>query len=385
MNGECLLVIPARGGSKGIPGKNLKQVGGYSLVERAVRTARAAQLVARVVVSTDDEAIAAIAKRAGAEVIARPADIAGDEASSESAVLHVVETLAAQGYSAPLLAIMQCTTPLTQPADVDAAIERLQSTGSDCCLTVTAFHGFVWRPDNGPSALPVNHNLRTRLRRQEREPEWLENGALYVMRTEGFLLNRHRFFGTVTTSVMPAERSWEVDEPTDLVVVQALLAAPSVAPLPEQIEALVLDFDGVLTDNRVLVLEDGSEGVFAHRGDGMGIDALRNRLPVLVLSAERNPVVTARATKLGVECVQGEADKASALKSWMAARRINPSNVVFVGNDVNDLGCFALVGCAIAVADAHPDALRAANHVLHHRGGSGAIREIADLITREMR
>jgi YrbI family 3-deoxy-D-manno-octulosonate 8-phosphate phosphatase len=151
--------------------------------------------------------------------------------------------------------------------------------------------------------------------------------------------------------------------------------------LPESPALLVLDFDGVMTDDTVYVNERGEEMVACTRGDGMGITLLRRAgFPVLVLSTEKNPVVAARCAKLQVECLQGIADKTAELRRVCSARGVDPGRVVFVGNDVNDLGCARLVGCSFAVSDAHPLLLRAAKGVLSRPGGRGAVRETAELI-----
>jgi N-acylneuraminate cytidylyltransferase len=154
-------------------------------------------------------------------------------------------------------------------------------------------------------------------------------------------------------------------------------------PMPEKVELLVLDFDGVLTDNRVWVDQDGREMVAANRGDSYGIHLLRQAgVETVVLSKETNPVVAARCRKMDVACIQGQNDKASALKKLLAERKIEASRAVYVGNDVNDLPCFPLVGWSVAVADAEPEVARQADYVLRRPGGRGAVRELIDLILR---
>ncbi len=148
-----------------------------------------------------------------------------------------------------------------------------------------------------------------------------------------------------------------------------------------RIQMLVLDFDGVLTDNTVTVTSEGVESVTCWRGDGIGTAALAAAgIPVLVLSKERDPVVGVRCAKLGLECRQGVDDKAPVLADLLAERGIEPADVVYVGNDVNDLGCLALVGVPVVVADAHPDAIDAARYVTRAPGGRGAVREVCDHI-----
>lgn len=155
--------------------------------------------------------------------------------------------------------------------------------------------------------------------------------------------------------------------------------------LPRRPALLVLDFDGVMTDNAVFVSEDGKEWVRCSRGDGMGITLLRRTgLPILVLSTETNPVVQARCRKLKLECLHGLEDKAAVFKELLKERGIAAADVIFVGNDVNDLGCLALAGCALVVADAHPDAMAAADAVLTCNGGHGAVREVCDLLVHRL-
>lgn len=388
---ECLAIIPARGGSKGIPRKNVLPLAGKPLIAHTIEQARRARLVNRVVVSTDDAEIAAISQQYGAEVVWRPAEISGDSASSESALLHTLEYLReAEGYQADILAFLQCTSPLTLAEDIDGTLQSILDAQSDTALAVVPFHYFIWKPTPSGDLVGVNHDKAVRPLRQEREPQYLEAGAVYVMRVPGFLLHRHRFFGKTSMYIMPAERRLEIDDPVDFEVAEVLMrnqrAREQTARLPEKIAALILDFDGVITDNKVLVLQDGSEAVVADRSDGWGIGQLKQSgLPIWILSTEPNPVVQRRASKLGVPCLQGLGSrKGEALRQLLAEQGFDPAEVIYVGNDDNDLECMALVGCAVAPADAYPRALAQADLILEHKGGDGAIRELCDLILRRL-
>ena len=156
---------------------------------------------------------------------------------------------------------------------------------------------------------------------------------------------------------------------------------PSRSALPQSPKLVVFDFDGVFTDNRVLVHEDGTESVLCNRSDGLGIERLADKgIPMLILSTETNKVVSARARKLGIPCRQGIDNKLRTLKSILKKRRIDPKEVVFVGNDVNDLECLQWVGCGIAVRDSVPAVLSKAKIVLRKEGGKGAVREVCDLL-----
>ena len=147
------------------------------------------------------------------------------------------------------------------------------------------------------------------------------------------------------------------------------------------IDLLILDFDGVLTDNRVYVTQDGQETVACHRGDGWGIELLKNAgIEIIILSTETNPVVSARAKKLGVKCIQGCADKAEATREIIAKKELDSTRVMYVGNDTNDSEAMALVGHAVAPADSHPEIIEVAKTVTRARGGQGVVRELADLL-----
>jgi YrbI family 3-deoxy-D-manno-octulosonate 8-phosphate phosphatase len=382
---SCCAIIPARGGSKGIVGKNLRVLGGRPLIAHTLLAARAASRVDRVVVSTDDPGIAEVARAYGASVVWRPAELASDSASSESALLHTLGVLAAeQNYEPDVVAFLQCTSPLTLAEDIDGTIAKLLDEGADSALSVATFHYFVWK-NLDREAVGVNHDKRVRPRRQDREPEYLETGAVYAMRRPGFLSAKHRFFGKTVFYEMPLERVCEIDELVDLEVAELRLRqraqAARAAALPEPLEALVMDFDGVHTDNRVLVDQDGGESVACSREDGLGLELLRKTgLPMLVLSKEQHPVVQARCRKLQLPCLSGIDAKLPALQRWCAEQRVSLAGTVYVGNDVNDNECLAAVGCGVAVADAHPDAKRHARIVLERAGGQGALRELCELI-----
>ncbi|MDQ0788778.1 N-acylneuraminate cytidylyltransferase [Streptomyces sp. B3I8] len=395
---RVLAVIPARGGSKGVPAKNLAPVGGVPLVARAVRECRASRLVTDVVVSTDDHAIAAVAREAGAEVVLRPAAIAGDTATSEAAVRHAMDAHEAlHGAPVDVVLLVQCTSPFLVREDIDGVAGAVVGKGADTAVTVAPFHGFVWRDGDpaapaGPDAPEaggghgVNHDKSYRPRRQDRPQDLLETGAAYAMDAAGFRVHGHRFFGRTDLVRTDPARVLEIDDPHDLARARALAPLfdadrPGALPTAADIDAVVLDFDGTQTDDHVLIDSDGREFVSVHRGDGLGIAALRRSgLRLLILSTEQNPVVAARARKLKLPVLHGIDRKDLALKQWCEEQGIAPERVLYVGNDVNDLPCFALVGWPVAVASAHDVVRGAARAVTTVPGGDGAIREIAGWI-----
>ncbi|MFJ9827479.1 cytidylyltransferase domain-containing protein [Streptomyces sp. NPDC101160] len=375
-----LAVIPARGGSKGVPGKNLSPVAGIPLVGRAVRACLGAPAVTDVVVSTDDSGIADAARAFGAEAVRRPAELSGDTASSESAVLHAMDAFeATHGRAADVVLLVQCTSPFLGADEVDETARRITEGVADTAFTAAPSHGFLWRETEG-GATGVNHDKAHRPRRQDREPEYLETGAVYAMAADGFRTHRHRFFGRTELVVTDPARVLEIDDPHDLARARALapLLDTPVTPTVADVDAVVLDFDGTQTDDRVHIDADGREFVSVHRGDGLGIAALRKAgVPLLILSSEQNPVVAARARKLRIPVLHGVDRKDLALKQWCDEQGVDPQRVLYAGNDVNDLPCFHLVGWPVAVGSAHDSVRAAARAVTDTPGGSGAIREIA--------
>ncbi len=150
----------------------------------------------------------------------------------------------------------------------------------------------------------------------------------------------------------------------------------------ESIKTLVLDFDGVFTDNKVYINQKGEEMVMCDRGDGMGLELLRKKtnIDILVLSKETNPVVSARCRKLNIECYQSIENKIELLKKIINKKGQNLQETCYVGNDINDSECLKAVGIPTVVSDAHSSVIPLAKLVLRKKGGHGAIRELCDMI-----
>jgi N-acylneuraminate cytidylyltransferase len=382
VNNSAIAIIPARGGSKGIPNKNLQTVGGITLLARTVSACLKSDSITAVYVSTDSDEIAAVALKSGAQVIRRPADISGDTASSESALLHALNEIEKTSSLPSNVLFAQCTSPFISHTDIDGILQLLKD--HDSALTVTHNHAFIWRRDNSGNAIGINHDSAIRLPRQQLDPEFKETGALYAMNIDQFRKSGHRFFGRIGMYEVPVDRSMEIDDPEDLRLANTLEIQEKRMPSRESlqsIKAIVFDFDGVMTDDQVYITETGQEMVMASRSDGMGISALRNAgLKLLILSKERNPVVARRAEKLQIEVIQACDNKLEALTKWLSNNQLLLSQCAYVGNDINDIQCMQAVKLAIAPIDAHPQATQAAHWRLTRAGGKGAIRELSDAI-----
>ena len=227
-----MAVIPARGGSKGIPGKNLREIGGVPLLARTIRAATAACLVDRVCVSSDDEALLNLAQSEGAISISRPKELATDTASSEAALLHALAWLEERDEPADILVFLQCTSPFTRGDQIDRTIAALQDSNAAMSFSAMPWHGFLWGIDDQGWGVGINHDAdQPRQRRQELPPRWLETGAIYVMRAEPFRQAGHRFIKPRLP--VPIE-GWapEIDAPDDLQLCEQLAPLLDRAAVP---------------------------------------------------------------------------------------------------------------------------------------------------------
>ena len=369
-------IIPARGGSKGIIDKNLQSVRGVPLVVRAIRSCRDSFSIDRVYVSTDSERIAHVAESHGARVIRRPRELATDTSSSEDALIHALEEIP----DATTVAFIQATSPFIGFRDLDKAVKMVEGGEFDVVFSGVDHHSFRWeKTDDGWQ--PAGHSMASRPRRQDLPPTVIETGAFYVFQRDAFLAAKSRFHGRVGVVEVSRRDALEIDSADDLQIARELAVHTDIRQSPWPLDAIVFDFDGVHTDDYVYVNQDGVESVRVKRGDGMGIGLLKDAgVELLILSTEKNPVVSARAKKLGVTAITGQSDKAKALTEWLAKNDLDASRVAYVGNDINDRGCLELVGWPIVVQDAHPDVKLLARLTLESPGGEGAVRELADLV-----
>lgn len=398
---EVLAIIPARGGSKGIPRKNIRDFAGYPLIAYSIQAARTSKYVTRTIVSTDDIEIAEVAKQFGAEVpFLRPAEFADDLSLDLPVFRHALETLQKnEGYKPDLVVQLRPTSPI-RPVDlVDSAIEVLLNNPYGDSVRGVVPSGQnphkMWKFNRGQgllegliqvSGIQEPYNAP----RQALPETFWQTGHIDVIKPE-IILDKNSMSGDKILPVfIDPDFTVDLDKPSDWAKAEWIVwhsGLKMVTPgnhrrkFPEKIDLIVFDFDGVMTDNRVFVNQEGIESVAANRGDGMGINLLHAAgIRTLVISKEVNPVVQARCQKLKTPFIQGIDDKPTILKKYLDENKINSDNVIFVGNDINDVPCFPVVGCAVAVADSHISAIRQADIVLHNKGGYGAVREICDFV-----
>jgi len=382
---EIICIIPARGGSKGIPDKNITDFCGKPLLAWSILQAQNAKNVQDVYVTSDSDHILSIAENHAAKIIRRPDELSTDTATSESALLHAIDTIESDGRKVDLVVFLQATSPLREPRDIDGAIEKLVKEQADSLFSSAKLEDFfIWeKSDQG--LVSLNYDYQRRLRRQDIKPQYVENGSIYIFKPEILREHNNRLGGLIATYEMDFWKTWEIDSLEDKALCEwyfgtrilKMACSSSVA----RIDLIVYDFDGVMTDNRVLTLQDGTEAVFSNRADGLAVNMIKEMgIPQIILSTEENHVVEARARKIGIPAIHGVDDKLNVLRAYCAEHRIDMKNVLYVGNDVNDLEAMKAVGISAAPADAHPAVKNIAKIILNAPGGAGVVRELADIL-----
>ena len=375
--------MPLRGGSKSIPGKNIRGLAGRPLFAWALGAAVESGCFDEIWVGTDaDEIRREVEQSFGDRVrlFARSAATCSDEASTESAMLEFAATV---GFD--VLCTIQATAPLTLPADIRAAQRLFQDSGADSLLTATRVRRFYWN-DRGQ---PLNYEPAHRPRRQDFAGTLMENGAFYFTRRSVLEAQHCRLGGSICIHEMPAESATEIDEPQDWAVVERLLlqrergSGSSLA----RIRALVVDVDGTLTDGGMYYDAAGEALKKFHTRDAHGMKLLEQAgLWVGVVSAEDSKVVHARVRKLDIRhYLPGQRDKRAALQKLAEEWGCALDEIAYVGDDVNDLGCLAVAGFACCPADAVPEVRAVADHVTARPAGAGAVREVCDLLLQSRR
>lgn len=217
-----IAIIPARGGSKGVPRKNVRLLAGKPLIAHSIEDAQESSLVDHVYVSTDDPEIATISVEYGAKIIERPAELANDTASSESALIHGLQALEHQNINPNLLVFLQCTSPIRTGVEIDQAIAKLTAEQADSLVSVSPSHRFLWEEVDG-IAKSINYDYRHRPRRQDMNPQYVENGSIYVFKPWVIKENQNRLGGKIALYVMSEMAAVEIDSEEDFKMIEFLM------------------------------------------------------------------------------------------------------------------------------------------------------------------
>jgi YrbI family 3-deoxy-D-manno-octulosonate 8-phosphate phosphatase len=385
---ETVCIIPARGGSKGIPGKNIMDFCGKPLLAWSILQAQQAKMVSAVYVTSDDEAILRVAEDFGAIPIRRPDELSTDTATSEAALLHALDYIEKERVKRiDVVVFLQVTSPLRESEDIDGAVQKLINENADSLFSSARLEDFFIWQETEEGLKSLNFDYARRLRRQDVKPQYVENGSIYLFKPDVLKTTNNRLSGRIATYEMDFWKTWEIDSLEDKALCEWYfmnrLMKRFADLTPSLIDLIVYDFDGVMTDNRVLTLQDGTEAVFANRSDGLAVNMIKEMgIKQVIISMETNSVVKARAEKIGIDCLQGIGDKLDILKKYLAENNIDKDKVAFIGNEINDVAAMAYVGLPVAPADAYPEVKNLSKIVLKTKGGYGVVREFFDLLKR---
>jgi N-acylneuraminate cytidylyltransferase len=384
ITGRYVALIPARGGSRGIPLKNIAPIGGKPLVYWVTSACSASRHLSEVFISTESEEIRRCV--AGMDlprvrIIGRSSQTASDDASTESAFLEFAEA-----HSFDHAVLVQATSPLLTSREIDAAIEKYASSGADSLLSVVRTKRFIWT-EAGDRAQPANYNPVKRPRRQDWRGQLVENGALYLTSRERLLTSGCRMSGDIAVYEMAPETIVELDESWEWDVIDSLLrlrgrSEQQFAARAAKLKLFCVDVDGTLTDGGMYYNQDGELLKRFDTRDAMGMDRLRkNGLILALLTAEDSRIARSRAAKLKIDEIHvGVNDKERCMDKILNRLGLGWDELGYVGDDLNDLGIIRRAGFSACPSDAAPEVAQAALYVCNKAGGAGAVREVCDML-----
>lgn len=379
--------IPVRGGSKSVPFKNIKPICGKPLVYWVTKAACGCKYIDKVYIATDSNKIKEtvemfkVGKEADlfskAEVIERSAESASDIASTECAMLEFAEN-----YEFDNIVLIQATSPLLTTNDLDRGFEVFTEAETDSVLSVVRQKRFHWENDDNGFAYSTNYDVFHRPRRQDFKGYLVENGAFYISSKNGLVKSRNRVSGNIKMIEMKEDSFFEIDEPSDWIIVEALMKKAGMDAYDEfpEIKMFLTDCDGCLTDGGMYYSEKGDELKKFNTRDGMAFKILREKGIITgIVTGEEVELNKRRAKKLKLDVIAtGCTDKVTAIKHIAKEKGVALENIVYVGDDINDLDVIKIVGYGCCPADALPQVREAADYVAKSKGGEGVIREIVE-------
>ncbi|MCR5651815.1 MAG: acylneuraminate cytidylyltransferase [Lachnospiraceae bacterium] len=390
--------IPVRGGSKSIPLKNIKEIHGRPLVYWAAAAACDCRYIDKVFIATDDIRIKSCVEKFCAEdperfrkasVADRSPETADDTASTESAMIEF-----AKKHRFDNIVLIQATSPLITGADLDNGFSTFGAPGTDSVLSAVPQKRFIWNIDDDGNAAPENYDVYNRPRRQDFEEYYVENGAFYITSRKALLDTGNRLSGNIRLSLMSEDTYYEIDEPSDWTVTEALMAKRDAVPEKTgddggnsgrggiKYKMLLTDCDGVLTDGGMYYSEKGDELKKFNTKDGVAFRLCReNGIITGVITGEDVALNKRRCEKLKIDVLApGCTDKAACINRLCATYKIRPDEVVYIGDDIGDIEALGIAGLGCCPSDAAVPAKKAAGYIAKAKGGEGVVREIVDMI-----
>lgn len=398
--------IPVRGGSKSIPLKNIKEIHGRPLVYWTVAAACDCRSIDKVYVATDSKEIRLCVEKFCSEdykrfgkvnVVDRSAESASDTASTELAMIEF-----AKAHRFDNIVLIQATSPMLTGADLDNGFNAFSVKDTDSVLSVVPQKRFIWTLDNEGNATAQNYDVNNRPRRQDFEEYYVENGAFYITSRKDLLATGCRLSGNIRISLMSEDTYYEIDEPSDWTVTQALMekreqkeekpdaSTASESNKPEEKEdrkelkykMFLTDCDGCMTDGGMYYSEKGDELKKFNTRDGVAFRMLRERGIITgVITGEDVALNKRRCEKLKIDVLApGCTDKVACINRLCATYNVKPEEVVYIGDDIADKDAIEFVGFGCCPADAAADIRAVAALVTKAKGGEGVIREVAEMV-----
>ncbi|XP_056604607.1 N-acylneuraminate cytidylyltransferase A [Triplophysa dalaica] len=378
-------LILARGGSKGIPLKNIKKLAGVPLIGWVIRAARDAEVFDSVWVSTDHDEIVKVAEEWGAKVHKRSPEVSKDSSSS----LETIQEFTREHPEFEVVCNIQATSPCLHPKHIKEALELMTEKGFESVFSVVRRHHFRWeevKNKGKPCTKPLNLNPAKRPRRQDWDGELCENGSFYFATRD--LINKNLLQGGKTVYYeMKPENSVDIDVDIDWPVAEQRVLRYGYfgKDKPEVVKLLVCNIMGCLTDGTISLSANGDDKVSYHYRDQDGINMLKtDGVEVILMSSKGYPIQAALADKLNVRlgCVvkQEVDDKKMEVEKLLKERALEWKDVAYIGNDEADVQCLELAGLSAVPKDGLEKARIAAKYTCHNAAGHGAVMEFAEHI-----
>lgn len=387
---RIIAFVPARGGSKSIPQKNIKSFCGKPLIYWNLYSLSKVDSIDEVIVATDCDFIDETVRKLSlpkVKVYRRKAENATDQSSTESVMLEYLQGTT-QISENDLFILSQLTNPFTRPQDYEKGIEYIVSGQKDSVLSVCSNKRFYWTIEGKA----VNYDFESRPRRQDFHGWYVENGAFYINSISNILKYKNRLSKSIGVVEMPEYTQVELDELSDWIICERLFEfyhKPEIRSAKktfvEDIKIVISDVDGVLTDAGMYYGEKGEELKKFNTRDGMGFELLRNAgYRTGIITSESTNIVARRAKKLKVDYLyQGkkEGGKLESIREICKQENVSLEEVAYIGDDINCINALREVGLAACPANASKMIKELENvMLLENKGGEGCFREFAEII-----
>ena len=370
--------IPARGNSKGIKDKNIALLAGKPLIYWVCNSLQNSK-IDKIIVATDSQTIKDTVLSFNfnkLEVYDRDPQNAQDSSPTIDVVIEYFDKNTHNDND--IFCLVQTTSPLLTTEDIDNVLELQKSSTS--VFSGVKFPRMCWT-QNGQ---PINHSLKNRKRRQDMDDDIVvENGAIYCNTIKEIKESNALLSGTIKPYIMPYETITEIDEPNDLITVEHILKQ-KIKPNLLDFKALITDCDGVLTDGGMYYSEEGEALKKFNTNDGMGLKLIQGKnLYVSIVTGENTKFAIERAKKLNIDCYAGIHNKLEKIKEIAKNKNIKLSEIIYIGDDLNDLDVIKNVGYSACPNNAQIEIKKHVNYISRTTGGNGAVREIINFLIEE--